>query len=61
MRVAGLRGLRRSAMVGAALKRARHPGVERMIARLEREHHDGSAAVRRTGVKGLLRVQDAAI
>ena len=48
MRVAGLRRLRRSAMVGAALERARYPGVERMSRPLEREHHDGRAAVCRT-------------
>ena len=61
MRVAGLSLLRRAAMVGATLERARHPRVRCMIAGLKAEHHDRNAAVRRTGVESLLRIENAAV
>src|SRR5262249_35600640 len=38
-----------------------HPGIERMIAGLEGEHHDRHAAVGRTGIESLLRIEDTAI
>src|SRR5262249_10042111 len=50
-----------AAMVGAAFERACHPGIERMIAGLEGEHHDRHASVGRTGIESLLRIEDAAI
>src|ERR1700674_846905 len=61
MCVAGFCGFRRPAMVGAAFKRACHPGIRRMVAGFKAEHHDRDAAVGRTGVECLLRVKDAAI
>ncbi len=61
MGVGFARAFRRAAMVGAAFERAAHPGVERVVARFEGEHHDRGAAVAGAGVVRLLRIEDAAV
>src|SRR3984893_11819633 len=61
MRGHALGRLRRAAIICAAFERALHPRLDRMVARLEGEHHDGGAAVRGAGVARLLRVEDAAV
>ena len=61
MRIAGFGSLGFSAMIAAALERARHPGIKWMIAGFKPEHHDRSVAVGRAGVESLLRVEDAAV
>ena len=60
MRV-GAAGLGDAAMIGATFERAFHPGVERMVARLESQHHDRDGAVAGAGVVGLPRVEDPAV
>ncbi len=61
MRGGALGVLGHAAVVGAAFKRASHPGVDRMVAGLEGEHHDGGRAVAGAGIVRLLRIEDAAI
>ena len=53
--------LRRAAMIRAAFARARHPGFDVVVGRLERQHHDGDRTVSRAGVIGLRRIEDAAV
>ena len=54
-------GLGDAAVVGATFERALHPGVERMVARFEGEHHDRDRAVGGAGVVGLRGIEDAAV
>src|SRR5215472_425786 len=51
----------RAAVIGADLERALHPGLDRMVARFEGEHHDRRAAVAGAGVLGLGGIEDAAV
>src|SRR6516165_9548679 len=56
-----LRLLFAPAMIGTAFERAPHPDPERMVARLERQHHDRDTAISSTSVVGLGRIEDAAV
>src|SRR5436305_3334568 len=61
MRIGSLCGLRLSAMIGAALERACHPCIRRMIPGFEPENHDRCAAISRAGIESLLRIEDTAV
>src|SRR6516165_6062600 len=59
IRLAG--GFGRAAVIGTELKRALHPGLDRMIARFKGQHHDRRTAIAGAGVLGFRGIEDATV